>query len=58
MDEIINTAYGLDPDFIVFTGDLIDFDRYRPKDFDILAKSEVPIFLKEVITNSITTQNG
>lgn len=46
MDEIIETAYSLDPDFIVFTGDLVDFDNYQSSDFDVLASSEVPIFFE------------
>jgi predicted MPP superfamily phosphohydrolase len=39
MDKILETAYAQKPDFIVFTGDLVDFDHYAFTDFAKLADS-------------------
>lgn len=44
MDNILDTAYAQNPDFIVFTGDLIDFNSYSFEDFARLAASPVPVF--------------
>jgi predicted MPP superfamily phosphohydrolase len=37
-------AFAQDIDFIVFTGDLIDYDHYRKEQFAILKESPVPIY--------------
>ena len=44
MDDILDTTYAQNPDFIVFTGDLIDFNHYEFEDFKKLAASPVPVF--------------
>lgn len=46
MNEKLERVYQLKPDFIVFTGDLIDFEAYRTEDFSKLAESPVPIFFE------------
>lgn len=46
MNDILDTAYAQDPDFIVFTGDLVDFNHYAFKDFSKLAASPVPVFFE------------
>lgn len=46
MEERLNLAFDLEPDFIVFTGDLIDFEGYSYDDFAIFGRSEVPIFFE------------
>lgn len=46
MDDILRLAYAQNPDFIVFTGDLIDFDHYQFSDFELLAASPVPVFFE------------
>lgn len=42
----LERVYGLEPDFIVFTGDLIDFEGYATEDFEVLKRSPVPIFFE------------
>lgn len=46
MVERLERVYALAPEFIVFTGDLIDFEGYKTEDFKILAQSPVPIFFE------------
>ncbi len=46
MDQKLLDAYALNPDFIVFTGDLIDFDHYSAEDFNVLSQSPVPIYFE------------
>ena len=46
MIDKMRRVYALDPDFIVFTGDLVDFEGYRTDDFAVLAESPVPIFFE------------
>jgi predicted MPP superfamily phosphohydrolase len=44
MEKVIKLAYAQDPDFIVFLGDLIDFEKYELKDFEVFEESKVPIY--------------
>ena len=46
MDRILDLAYQQNADFIVFTGDLVDFNYYRFEDFEKLAASSVPIYFE------------
>ncbi|MGH1427643.1 MAG: metallophosphoesterase [Arenicella sp.] len=46
MDRILDLAYQQNADFIVFTGDLVDFNYYRFEDFEKLAASPVPIYFE------------
>jgi len=46
MDKRLKQVYDLNPDFILFTGDLIDLEHYQFEDFDILAKSPVPVYFE------------
>ena len=46
MNEKLANVYALNPDFIVFTGDLVDFDAYKTEDFEMLSNSPVPIFFE------------
>jgi predicted MPP superfamily phosphohydrolase len=46
MEARMQRIYALQPEFIVFTGDLIDFDRYNFQDFNILRDSPVPIYFE------------
>jgi uncharacterized protein len=46
LDRVIELAIDQQPDFIVFTGDLIDFDYYKLEDFDIFKNIDVPIFFE------------
>jgi predicted MPP superfamily phosphohydrolase len=46
MNDILETAYAQNPDFIVFTGDLVDFNHYAFSDFAKLAASPVPVFFE------------
>lgn len=46
MNAKLERVYALEPDFIVFTGDLVDFDGYATEDFAVLANSPVPIFFE------------
>lgn len=46
MNSILEQAYSLKPEFIVFTGDLVDFNGYQREDFQRLAESPVPIFFE------------
>ncbi len=46
MQEKMRLVYAQDPDFIVFVGDLVDFEGYTTDDFSILAESPVPIFFE------------
>ncbi len=46
MDKRLEQVYDLKPDFIVFTGDLIDLEHYRFEDFASLAKSPVPVYFE------------
>lgn len=43
-DKSWQLAFDQNPDFIVFTGDLIDSDYYSSDQFDILKQSPVPIY--------------
>ena len=46
MEDILDAAYSQNADFIVFTGDLIDFNHYSFSDFKKLAASPVPVFFE------------
>jgi len=46
MNRKLEKVFSLDVDFIVFTGDLVDFDLYKTEDFFKLAQSPVPIFFE------------
>lgn len=46
IDKVMNLTYSQNPDFIVFTGDLIDFNNYELEDFKIFKKSKVPIYFE------------
>ena len=46
MNQKLEQVYALNPDFIVFTGDLVDFEGYRTEDFSVLANSPVPIYFE------------
>jgi len=46
MEERFLQAYALNPDAIVFTGDLIDFEHYQFEDFEVLQQSPVPIYFE------------
>lgn len=46
MNQKLKRVYALKPDFIVFTGDLVDFEGYLTEDFSVLAESPVPIFFE------------
>jgi predicted MPP superfamily phosphohydrolase len=46
MDSVLRKAYSLKPDFIVFTGDLVDFNHYQLDDFSLLANSPVPVYFE------------
>lgn len=46
MEHILRKAYALKPEFIVFTGDLVDFDFYELEDFSLLAQSPVPVYFE------------
>lgn len=46
MNEVLDVAEDQNPDFIVFTGDLIDFDYYKREDFQRLADLDVPMYFE------------
>ena len=46
MIKKMQRVYALDAEFIVFTGDLIDFEGYKTEDFEILKQSPVPIYFE------------
>jgi len=46
MDYTMNLAMEQNPDFIVFTGDLIDFDFYEIEDFEIFRTIDIPIYFE------------
>lgn len=46
MAAAMQLAYAQQPDFIVFTGDVIDFDYYQKEDFASFAASTVPIYFE------------
>ena len=46
MVDKLRRVYSLKPEFIVFTGDLVDFEGYATEDFDVLKESPVPIYFE------------
>jgi predicted MPP superfamily phosphohydrolase len=46
MDGVLDLAVAQNPEFIVFTGDLIDFDYYDKEDFDKFRDISVPIYFE------------
>jgi len=44
--ESFELAAQQNPDFIVFVGDLVDFDNYKKEDFDFMRDLKVPIFFE------------
>jgi len=46
MQKAMELGYEQDPDFIVFTGDLIDFKKYEFENFEVFEESKVPIYFE------------
>ena len=46
MDGVLDLAMAQDPEFIVFTGDLIDFEQYEASDFDKFRELSVPVYFE------------
>lgn len=44
MNKIMHTVFALQPDFILFIGDLIDFDGYKENDFAVFEDASAPIY--------------
>lgn len=46
LEKVINLANAQNPDFIVFTWDLVDFNEFKKEDFSIFSKLEVPLYFE------------
>lgn len=46
MNNILKLALGQDPDFIVMTGDLVDFNNYQLEDFEYFNNITIPIYFQ------------
>lgn len=44
LEKTFDTIASLDPDFIVFIGDIVDFDYYNAEDFEFLENLTVPLY--------------
>jgi predicted MPP superfamily phosphohydrolase len=46
MDNVLDLVIEQSPEFIVFTGDLIDFEKYEAEDFDKFKTLNVPVYFE------------
>ena len=46
MKKVVDLVKEQNPDFVVFVGDLVDFEGYEENDFDVLAEIPVPIYFE------------
>ncbi len=46
MENVLDLALAQNPEFIVFTGDLIDFEKYEKEDFDKFKTLGVPVYFE------------
>lgn len=46
LDDVIEKIKQQDIDFVVFTGDLVDFDHYKQEDLEILNTLDVPVYFE------------
>ncbi|NQZ84450.1 MAG: metallophosphoesterase [Nanoarchaeales archaeon] len=46
MNDVLDLAISQNPDFIVITGDLIDFEKYEQTDFDKFKTLPVPVYFE------------